>query len=147
MASAAATLVETEDAGSLVLAAGRGMAGGDAPPSSTAGCSALELPQDRRVTIDLAGVDRIDSAGAWLLLRTEHDLSARGNAVELRNLRPSFAPLFEQVRAGGRRRPGARTRGRRTTRSVGFVARIGEISLGLLGPRLAHSRLCRPRLR
>ena len=53
------------------------------------------------MTLDLGGIDRIDSAGAWLLLRTEHDLASRGNAVELRNLRPSFAPLLDQVRAGG----------------------------------------------
>ena len=55
------------------------------------------MPNDKRVTLDLAGIDRLDTAGAWLLLRTEHDLVARGNVVEMQNLRPSFEPLIEQV--------------------------------------------------
>ncbi len=62
---------------------------------------ALALPQGRRVTLDLAGIERLDTAGAWLVLRTEYDLAARGNAVELRNLRASFTPLIDQVRGRG----------------------------------------------
>src|SRR5580692_3659570 len=61
----------------------------------------LELPQGRHVTVDLSGVDRLDSAGAWLLLRTEHELAERGNEVELSNLQSRFAPLLEQVRSRG----------------------------------------------
>ena len=60
---------------------------------------ALDLPTGRLVTLDLAGIERLDTAGAWLLLRTEHALSARGNTVALENVQASFAPLLEQVRA------------------------------------------------
>jgi phospholipid/cholesterol/gamma-HCH transport system permease protein len=130
MASTAATLVETEAAGSLVLvAAGEWLVATAADLDRR--LQALEVPAGTPVTLDLGGIDRIDSAGAWLLLRTEHDLEARGSAVELRNLRPSFAPLLDQVRAGGILAPAAHPRPANHT-LIGFVAEIGEISLGLL---------------
>jgi phospholipid/cholesterol/gamma-HCH transport system permease protein len=91
----------------------------------------MELPQGRHVTVDLSGVDRLDSTGAWLLLRTEHELAARGNEVELANLQPRFAPLLEQVRSGGVSEPLPHPVPPHHT-FVGFVARIGEISLQLL---------------
>ncbi len=93
---------------------------------------ALALPQGRRVTLDLAGVERLDTAGAWLLLRTEHDLAVRGNAVELRNLRASFTPLIHQVRGRGTAPPLPHPVPAHHT-LLGFVARIGEVTL-----RLAH---------
>jgi phospholipid/cholesterol/gamma-HCH transport system permease protein len=93
---------------------------------------ALALPQGRRVTLDLAGIERLDTAGAWLVLRTEHDLAARGNAVELRNLRASFNPLIDQVRGRGVGPPLAHPIPSHHT-LLGFVARIGEVTL-----RLAH---------
>jgi phospholipid/cholesterol/gamma-HCH transport system permease protein len=91
---------------------------------------ALAVPKGRRVTFDLAGIDRIDTAGAWLLLRTERALSARGNEVETRNLRPSLAPLLEQVRTSGFAAPAPHPRPAHHS-LAGFVARIGEVSLGL----------------
>ncbi len=130
MASAAATLVQTEADGAVVLAAA-----GDWLVGSAAALDRrlreLQIPAGRRVSIDLAAVDRIDTAGAWLLLRTERDLSARGDTVELRNLRPSLAPLLDQVRAGGMRAPIPHPRPAHHS-LVGFVARIGEISVGLV---------------
>jgi phospholipid/cholesterol/gamma-HCH transport system permease protein len=129
MASAAATLVKTESSGSLVLtAAGEWLVATAADLDRR--LRAIDLPQRREVTIDLAGIRRIDSAGAWLLLRTEHDLSARGNTVDLRNLAPSFAPLIDQVRAAGFVAPAPHPRPAHHT-LTGFVARIGEISVGL----------------
>src|ERR1700693_2478910 len=63
---------------------------------------ALDLPTGRLVTLDLAGIERLDTTGAWLLLRTEHALSARGNTVALENVHASFAPLLHPVpRRGG----------------------------------------------
>src|SRR5215469_514177 len=114
MASVAATLVESEEPGSVVIAAaGHWLV--TAAAELDRRLRAIRVPRDKRVTLDLAGVERLDTAGAWLLLRTEHELAAHGNAVEFRNLRPNFAPLFDQVRSGG------------------FLARIGRISLGLIG--------------
>ncbi len=131
MATIAATLAETNDGRSVVLAAA-----GEWLVATAAELDrrlrAIEIPEGSQVTLDLAGIDRIDTAGAWLLLRTEHDLSARGNMVEIRNLQPSFAPLFDQVRAGGILPPAVHPRPAHHS-LIGFVARIGEVSLGLLG--------------
>jgi len=94
MAPAAATLVASEQSGSFVLAAaGEWLVATSAELDRR--LSAMQMPIDRRVTLDLAGIDRLDTAGAWLLLRTEHDLSSRGNAVEIKNLRDNFAPLLD----------------------------------------------------
>jgi phospholipid/cholesterol/gamma-HCH transport system permease protein len=130
MASVAATLVESEVPGAFVFAAA-----GEWLISTAAELdrrlSAIQLPSGKRVTLDLAGIDRLDSAGAWLLLRTEHDLAARGNAVEIRNLRSNFTPLLDQVRAGGMVVPALHPRPAHHT-IAGFLARIGRISLGLV---------------
>src|SRR5229473_944818 len=130
MASVAATLVESEEPGALVFAAA-----GEWLVATAAELDrrlrAIQLPSGKRVTFDLAGIDRLDTAGAWLLLRTEHDLAARGNAVEIRNLRSNFVPLLDQVRSGGMVVPAPHPRPAHHT-IAGFLARIGEFSLGLI---------------
>jgi phospholipid/cholesterol/gamma-HCH transport system permease protein len=126
----AASLAATEESGMLTLsAAGEWLV--ESAAEIDRRLRALALPRDRRVTIDLAGVDRMDTAGAWLLLRTERDLAVRGNAVEMRNLRPNFAPLLNQVRAAGTITPARHPRPAHHT-LAGFIGRIGEISVGLL---------------
>jgi phospholipid/cholesterol/gamma-HCH transport system permease protein len=91
----------------------------------------LELPHDREVNFDLAGIERLDTAGAWLLLRTERELVARGNRVVLTNLSSSLAPLLEQVRAHGSVSPLPHPIPPHHT-LVGFFARLGEVSLTIL---------------
>ena len=91
----------------------------------------LDMPHDRQVRVDLSGVDRLDSAGAWLLLRTEHELEARGNQVELANLEARFAPLVEQVRARGIAEPLPHPVPPHHT-FVGFLARLGMVTEQLL---------------
>ena len=130
MASVTATLVESEELGLVILAAaGEWLVGAAADLDRR--LRALDVPKDRRVTLDLAGIDRLDTAGAWLLLRTEHDLASRGNTVEMRNLRPSFEPLIDQVRSAGFVPPARHPRPAHHT-VAGFIAKIGEISLGLV---------------
>jgi phospholipid/cholesterol/gamma-HCH transport system permease protein len=127
--SAEATLTQSEEAGSLILApTGRWLVGTAAELDQQ--LRALKIPTDRRVTLDLAGIDRLDTAGAWLLLRTERDFAARGNSVELRNLRSTFEPLIDQVRAAGTSAPVLHPRPAYYT-IAGFISRIGEISIGL----------------
>jgi phospholipid/cholesterol/gamma-HCH transport system permease protein len=91
---------------------------------------ALELPRGQRVTLDLAAIERLDTAGAWLLLRTEYDLASRGNAVALANMPASFAPLIDQVRARGAGAPLPDPVPPHYT-LLGFIARIGEVSIAL----------------
>jgi phospholipid/cholesterol/gamma-HCH transport system permease protein len=130
MAPVAATLAASQAPDSLVLAAA-----GEWLVATAADLDqrlrALTMPTGTRVTLDLAGIDRLDTAGAWLLLRTEHDLIARGNVVEMRNLHQSFEPLIEQVRTAGKVAPVRHPRPAHHT-IAGFIGRIGEISLGLI---------------
>jgi phospholipid/cholesterol/gamma-HCH transport system permease protein len=129
MASVAAILVEAEP-GSFVLAAtGEWLV--TTASELDRRLRAVQMPCDQRVALDLAGIERLDTAGAWLLLRTEHDLAARGNAVEMRNLRSNFAPLLDQVRAGGIVVPARHPRPAHHS-ITGFLARIGEVTLGLI---------------
>ena len=131
MASVAGTLVESEEPGALVLAAA-----GEWLVATAAELDrrlrALQMPTGKQVTLDLSGIDRLDTAGAWLLLRTERDLTQRGNAVEMRNLQPSFEPLIDQVRAAGLIAPARHPRPAYHT-MAGFIARIGEVTLALGG--------------
>jgi len=130
MAPATATLVESEEPGSLILTAtGEWLV--ETAADLDRRLRGIEAPKGRRVLLDLTGIDRLDTAGAWLLLRTEHDLAAHGNAVEMRNLRPNFEPLIDQVRTAGFVPPARHPRPAHHT-IVGFIAHIGEISLGLV---------------
>jgi phospholipid/cholesterol/gamma-HCH transport system permease protein len=92
---------------------------------------ALDLPSHQLVTVDLGGIERLDTTGALLLLRTEHALAERGNNVALANVRPSFAPLIEQIRATGGGGPLSHPIPPHHT-LVGFVARIGEVTIQIL---------------
>jgi phospholipid/cholesterol/gamma-HCH transport system permease protein len=131
MASAAATLVASEQSGSFVFsAAGEWLVATAAELDRR--LRDLQMPSNRRVTLDLTGIERLDTAGAWLLLRTEHDLTSRGNAVEIKNLRENFAPLLDQVRSGGMVAPAPHPRPAHHT-IAGFLAKIGQITLGLIG--------------
>src|SRR6516162_7404547 len=125
----AATLVESDPGSFVFAAAGEWLVATAAELDLR--LRALQMPNDKRVTLDLAGIDRLDTAGAWLLLRTEHDLAAHGNTVEICNLRPNFEPLIDQVRTAGFVPPARHPRPAHHT-IVGFIAHIGEISLGLV---------------
>jgi phospholipid/cholesterol/gamma-HCH transport system permease protein len=128
MASIAASLVESEPGLFVFSAAGEWLVASAADLDRR--LCALELPRNQRVALDLSGIDRLDTAGAWLILRTEHDLESRGNAIEIRNLRSNLAPLLDQVRAGGMVVPARHPRPAHHT-ITGFLARIGQISIGL----------------
>jgi phospholipid/cholesterol/gamma-HCH transport system permease protein len=92
---------------------------------------ALDLPNGRQVILDLAGIGRLDTAGAWLLKRTDKELMARGNAVALANVRANLAPLLDQVWTHGAGTPLPHPVPAHHCLS-GFVARIGEVTLRLM---------------
>src|SRR5579862_4360720 len=92
---------------------------------------ALDLPANRDVRLDLAGVERLDTTGAWLLWRTTQALTARGNRVALVNVRAGFAPLLEQVRDRTAAAPSPQPSP--PARSLtGFVAWVGEATVRAL---------------
>ena len=122
-----ATIVASEEAGAVILrAAGDWLVGSAADLDRR--LQALDLPSGRHVTLDLAAVARLDTTGAWLVLRTEQFLAARGNSVALANVRNSFAPLIAQLRARGAGTPVPPAPLPHRT-LVGLVARIGEVTI------------------
>ena len=60
---------------------------------------ALEMPANTGIVLDLAEVDALDTAGAWLIDRTERAFAAQGASVSLENIAPAHAQLLETVRA------------------------------------------------
>ncbi|MBV8492384.1 MAG: MlaE family lipid ABC transporter permease subunit [Alphaproteobacteria bacterium] len=92
---------------------------------------ALDLPSGRRVILDLADLERLDTAGAWLLKRTDNELAARGNAVSVANVRATLAPLLDQVWTHSAAAPLPHPIPPHHT-LAGFVARIGEASIRLM---------------
>jgi len=50
-----------------------------------------------QVVLDLAGLQRLDTAGAWLLHRTRKELREQGLAADYANVRPEHAALLAQA--------------------------------------------------
>jgi phospholipid/cholesterol/gamma-HCH transport system permease protein len=125
-----ATIVASEEAGAVVLRA-EGQWLVSAAAELDRRLRVIEPPTGRRVIFDLAGVERLDTAGAWLLLRTEQAFAARGNDVEVARLRPSLAPLLEQLRGRGAVSPPPHPIPPHHT-FVGFLARMGEVTVAVI---------------
>jgi phospholipid/cholesterol/gamma-HCH transport system permease protein len=92
---------------------------------------ALDPGAARSARIDLAEVESLDSAGAWLLLRTEHAFQTRGITVTVENVRPAIEPLLRKVETSGQAVP----RERRHIRHHGFrdfARRVGEATVWFL---------------
>jgi len=87
----------------------------------------------RVVRIDLAQVESLDSAGAWLLLRSARALQERGLEVRLENMRPEIEPLLRKVEqaSGAATAPPKRVR-RRAHGLREFARRVGEATVWIL---------------
>ncbi|WP_026607957.1 ABC transporter permease [Methylocapsa acidiphila] len=96
----------------------------DASAEIEAGAKALltEGGAGRRAILDLGGVARLDTAGAWLIDRTRQQLSARGVAAELASIRPEFGILLEEA---GYRALNAPPR-KRKSYAVDLLADVGQ---------------------
>src|SRR5438045_7514449 len=127
MATIASILAEDEPGGLILRAIGDWRVAAAAELDRR--LQGLALPSGKHVTVDLAGVERLDTAGAWLLLRTERALAGRGNTVELANLHPSFAPLLDHLRADTGTPMPHPVPSHHTL--AGFIARIGEVTIGI----------------
>jgi phospholipid/cholesterol/gamma-HCH transport system permease protein len=58
---------------------------------------ALSAPPESAMVVDGAGIEALDTAGAWVLQKLLRRLRGEGTAVQVRNLRPEFAKLLEAV--------------------------------------------------
>jgi len=74
------------------------------------------------VELDAGGVARLDSAGAWLMLRTKRQLERSGIRVLRFTYPPVYAPLFDALQRPAPR--GAKTRRRRPL--TDFLEYIGQ---------------------
>ena len=63
-----------------------------------AGASLLSLAKDaKRVIFDLAGLQRMDTAGAWFIDRAEVELAAAGASVSYRGEQPKHDILLKEA--------------------------------------------------
>jgi phospholipid/cholesterol/gamma-HCH transport system permease protein len=79
-----------------------------------------------RLSIDLGDVEQLDTAGAWLLLRTGRALEAQGVTISLDNIPPVFRPLLDQVARVEPALPGAPQRRTLVDAVRILLAAIGE---------------------
>lgn len=52
----------------------------------------------RHVVLDLAGIERMDTAGAWLIDRACADLKTAGVASQFEGVRPEYATLLDEAK-------------------------------------------------
>ena len=74
------------------------------------------------LTVDVAGIDALDSNGAWLLSHIVHTFQQQGTSVEWRGLKEHHRPLFEHIQ---RSQPVPQSL-RKATGLLRFVERCGE---------------------
>jgi phospholipid/cholesterol/gamma-HCH transport system permease protein len=91
--------LRTEGDALVLRAAGRWLIASAAALDRALGRLA-EIAPGTRLRIDLAGLERLDTVGAWLLLRTARTLEAQGVVASIENVAPDFAPLLDQVAKG-----------------------------------------------
>ncbi len=103
----------------------------------------IPWPQAGELVVDATRVSALDTAGAWLLHRTQRELAGRGCTVRVAGLRPEFASLLDLVAARevplaspAPPEPGLLARiGRRASAGVvgagGYLAFVGESALAL----------------
>ena len=71
-----------------------------------------QTPSGRAITMDASGIDRLDSTGAWLLLRTRRALEGAGLKVSALKVPDRYVSLLENLsredKTPGTRKPGPR---------------------------------------
>jgi phospholipid/cholesterol/gamma-HCH transport system permease protein len=75
-----------------------------------------------KAILDLAGVQRLDTAGAWLLDRTRQELDSEGVKAQFESVRPDFGILLKEARYRTFEAPGPR----RGSYLVALCADVGE---------------------
>ena len=98
--------------------------------------ASLRLPPARQIHLDLGGIEALDSAGAWLVLRLKRTLDARGSAVTIENLAADLGPLMRQVEKGG---GAAAAPSKPSSLTTAVLAAIGKSTLAIIG--LAYDQL------
>jgi phospholipid/cholesterol/gamma-HCH transport system permease protein len=129
--TAAEALIDIAEEGDRIVARARGDWVVAAAASLDRGLRQLEKVDKRGVTLELGEVGALDTAGAWLLVRTRRHLAERGREVELRGVQPAFEPLLRQIEESDIGEP-APTPGTGRETVAGFVASVGEATIRAL---------------
>jgi phospholipid/cholesterol/gamma-HCH transport system permease protein len=122
--------IEAEAGGESLVLRARGLWRIAEAAAIDAKLAELRLPPARHVRLDLGGIEALDSAGAWLVLRLKRTLDARGSDVTVENLAADLGPLMRQVEKGGGQeampaeRPGL---------LLNMLAAVGKSTLEILG--------------
>jgi phospholipid/cholesterol/gamma-HCH transport system permease protein len=66
-----------------------------------------DVPGTRNAIVDVAGIDRIDTFGAWLIERTVRRFQEAGAAAQLSQVPDRFAGMFDRIHAVNRDAPPA----------------------------------------
>ncbi len=118
--------------------------------------AALPVEGVREAVFDISAISRLDTAGAWLLVRAVRSLRAQGVAVRLTGVSPHFATLLKSVSRSyrpGRTAPPRRSVVLQTVESVGantlqalvtagdLVAFLGSVCVVFLRTLLRPARL------
>ena len=93
---------------------------------------APKLQGVRGVRIDLAGVQEIDTIGAWLLEKMSRHAAQQGITAELVGVTERYAGLIDEVRQVNRSAPTPRPRGNVV---LGWLDQLGRLDLGRAGRR------------
>jgi phospholipid/cholesterol/gamma-HCH transport system permease protein len=101
---------------------------------------ALDIEGIKEADLEGAGINRLDSAGAWLLLRTKHLLEDNGIRVRSFTFPPGYAPLLQTLQRDERLPPALPPRDRTFTDVLEAIGREtlhalhqGYHMLGFLG--------------
>ena len=97
--------LKTEAADGMIRVVGGGAWETELLADIDAGLRRLTSDGNRGARIDIAGVETLDTAGAWVLYRTVRDLRARGVAAEIIGARPAHQTLIERVALSDRGAP------------------------------------------
>ncbi len=150
----AATLTESEVDGRRVLSASgrltiRQLAEIDAARATIA-------PDNRPLTVDMSGVERLDTTGAWVIHKLLRDFEAAGASTTIQGASPDYQRLIDQVAANDKQTPMHPPRGhaaRRRLEKIGeavfriadnignFLAFLGRTLVVLAGTAIGRRRL------
>jgi phospholipid/cholesterol/gamma-HCH transport system permease protein len=86
------------------------------------------------MAVDMRGIDKLDTFGAWLIERLMRNCQAKGHEARLVGLPERYRGLLEEVHQANRRRPSLRpTHGRVLAGLEAFGCRIGNFGTDLVG--------------
>src|SRR5690348_12097759 len=93
-----ALLTDTTEGGTLRLAAAGAWVSTNAQPlEREIDAAAGRHAAAKRVAIDMAAVERLDTFGAWLLERLVRDFTSRGAATEVVGLQQDYRALIDEL--------------------------------------------------